>query len=247
MRRLSHPGIGSRELIHDVPVPPAVGSYLDTEVALGVRTRYELFAVRSLGQESMLDSATVVRAAAVTEFSATSTGVGVELAWRIADRSGLVGLGVTRSPAGAQEPEPINGDSLLAANVRGFLDTTFEPGNTYEYRLIMHYGSGETVESAAVRATAPNALALEQNAPNPFNPATRIRFLMPGAGQAEVAVFDVRGRRVRTLLTGEVQAGVAETSWDGRDEAGAPAASGIYFCRLSALGSVATRKMALLR
>ena len=165
-----------------------------------------------------MDSATIVRAAAVSDFSAKSTDIDVQLQWRISDLTGLVGLGLTRSPAGQQAPVPIHGDSLLAASTIRFVDTTFEPGQAYDYQLVLHYSSGTTLGSSSLGVTAPGKFALAQNAPNPFNPSTRIRFMMPTTARAELVVFDVGGRRVRTLLAGEVEAGSAETSWDGRDQ-----------------------------
>jgi hypothetical protein len=235
------------QLIHEAHRPPDEGHYLDSDVPFGARAHYELQSVRTRGRVALIDSATVVRAAGVSGFHATTSGVGVALGWQISDRSGLVGLALTRSPAGTSTPEPIHGDSLLSASTSSFLDTTFEPGRAYDYQLVLHYAGGAASQTASVRATAPNALALEQNAPNPFNPSTRIRFLVPAAGSVELAVFDVRGQRVRTLLSGSQPAGVSEAPWDGRNDAGVPAASGIYFCRLSAQGNVLTRKMVLLR
>ncbi len=237
----------SPQLINEAQVPPPTGSYLDTDVSIGTRARYELRSVRTFGQEAIVDSATIVRAAAVSDFSAKSTDIDVQLQWRISDLTGLVGLGLTRSPAGQQAPVPIHGDSLLAASTIRFVDTTFEPGQAYDYQLVLHYSSGTTLGSSSLGVTAPGKFALAQNAPNPFNPSTRIRFMMPTTARAELVVFDVGGRRVRTLLAGEVEAGSAETSWDGRDQSGTPVASGIYFCRLSALGTSLTRKITLLR
>ncbi len=97
--------------------------------------------------------------------------------------------------------------------------------------------------------SAPGArLALHDNVPNPFNPTTTIRFELPAAGRAELAVYDVAGRRVRTLSAGDhLSAGIHEVVWDGTDGRGAAAASGIYFYRLRASGASITKKMMLIR
>jgi len=94
---------------------------------------------------------------------------------------------------------------------------------------------------------APRRLWLEQNSPNPFNPATRIAFDLPNAGDVELGVYAVNGRRVRTLLHEHREAGRYEVSWDGRDSGGRRAASGVYFYRLTAAGRSITRKMQLLQ
>jgi len=94
----------------------------------------------------------------------------------------------------------------------------------------------------------PRALALHANIPNPFNPATTIRFDLPAAGPVRLAIYDVTGRLVRALAADDSRpAGRFEAVWDGRTEDGAESAAGIYFCRLEAGERVLTRKMALIR
>jgi hypothetical protein len=88
---------------------------------------------------------------------------------------------------------------------------------------------------------------LRQNRPNPFNPATTIKYGLPSAGHVLLCVYDVAGRLVRTLIDGNRPAGWHEAAWDGLDEAGRPAASGVYFCRLASPRSRHTIKMILLR
>jgi flagellar hook assembly protein FlgD len=68
--------------------------------------------------------------------------------------------------------------------------------------------------------------------PNPFNPATTIRFQLATAARVELTVFDVRGAIVSRLLQGERSAGQHAVIWDGLDDSGRPAASGVYLARL---------------
>jgi flagellar hook assembly protein FlgD len=88
---------------------------------------------------------------------------------------------------------------------------------------------------------------LKQNAPNPFNPRTTIRFDLPAAGTVRLAIYDVAGRLVKVLVEGEIPAGSHEAVWDGRDSAGRGMASGGYFARLQAGGKVETVRMGLVR
>lgn len=67
--------------------------------------------------------------------------------------------------------------------------------------------------------------------PNPFNPATTIHLRVPQAGPVDVAIYDVAGRRVRTLHQGRAEAGALDLVWDGRTDNGAAVASGVYLCR----------------
>jgi hypothetical protein len=104
-----------------------------------------------------------------------------------------------------------------------------------------------TTAVAVAAAQAPLRLALEQNVPNPFNPATRIGFDLPGEARVSLAVYDAGGRRVRTLVAGEPRvAGHHEVVWRGVDERGDPVPSGVYFYRLEAGGAAESRKMLLL-
>jgi hypothetical protein len=73
---------------------------------------------------------------------------------------------------------------------------------------------------------------LSQNAPNPFNPTTTLRFTLETGGDAVLAIYDVTGRHVRTLVSGPMDAGAHQVVWDGTDDAGRAVASGVYMCQL---------------
>lgn len=97
-------------------------------------------------------------------------------------------------------------------------------------------------------ATPPAAAArLDPAYPNPFNPAVWIPYDLPAAGPARLAVYDARGRLVRTLAEGERPAGPGRERWDGRDGAGRPAAGGLYYARLTYGGGTWTRPLTLAR
>lgn len=100
--------------------------------------------------------------------------------------------------------------------------------------------------------TAPREYALHQNYPNPFNPETAISYQLSPKGQAAVsqvklAIYNLLGQKVRTLVNTRQPAGRYEVNWDGRDENGAEVSGGIYFYRLSAGDFQQARKMVLLR
>ncbi len=83
--------------------------------------------------------------------------------------------------------------------------------------------------------------------PNPFNPVTTIGYSLKDDGDAEMVVFDLAGRRVRTLLSGFIPAGDHETTWDGLDDRGTPVASGVYFYRLRVGDALETRRMVMVK
>jgi hypothetical protein len=88
---------------------------------------------------------------------------------------------------------------------------------------------------------------LARNTPNPFNPRTRISFELGETQRASLVVFDVRGRRVRTLLSKRLEAGPHWRDWDGTDDGGRRVASGVYLVRLSTRTACATQRMLLLQ
>lgn len=94
---------------------------------------------------------------------------------------------------------------------------------------------------------AGSGFRLDPNYPNPFNPATRIAYRLARSGEVRLVVYDVLGRAVRTLVAARQRAGAYECDWDGRDERGVPAASGVYFYQLRSGDRVLTRKMLLVR
>lgn len=93
----------------------------------------------------------------------------------------------------------------------------------------------------------PSAVALAPCFPNPFNPATTIRFALPRGAAVRLGIYGLDGRLVATLVDGHRTAGVHEIVWRGTDGAGRGVASGTYFCRLQADGITEVRKMVLTR
>jgi len=96
-------------------------------------------------------------------------------------------------------------------------------------------------------SSAPTKFEVSQNAPNPFNPVTTIRFALPQASNWNVSVFDVAGRLVKTFEGHEGGASYVNLQWDGTDQRGAPVASGIYLYRVRAGHYADVKKMVLLK
>jgi hypothetical protein len=94
-------------------------------------------------------------------------------------------------------------------------------------------------------SVSPRLSFLCQNAPNPFRRLTTIRFSLARVGYANLAVFDVTGRRIRELLNGKFGPGPHSTTWDGSDNLGRREAQGVYFYRLES-GNVHDVKKAIL-
>ncbi|HET7224395.1 MAG TPA: FlgD immunoglobulin-like domain containing protein [Candidatus Eisenbacteria bacterium] len=101
--------------------------------------------------------------------------------------------------------------------------------------------------TAGMGEPAPARTALGLALPNPFTSTTTLRMSLRATGPATLAVYDVAGRRVRTLLDGVQRAGARTVTWDGRDEAGARLGAGVYLVRLNAGERVETRRIELVK
>jgi PKD repeat protein len=93
----------------------------------------------------------------------------------------------------------------------------------------------------------PKTYALTQNRPNPFNPGTEISYSLPRGSDVTLIIYNVIGQTVRVLVDGYENAGYRQVVWDGTDQSGREAASGVYFYRLSTDGFSQIRKMVKLR
>ncbi len=95
--------------------------------------------------------------------------------------------------------------------------------------------------------TPDTGLKLMGNSPNPFNPTTSISFRLAEARDGSVFIYDVGGRKIRTLFEGHIQPGVTSLVWDGLDSGGIKSSSGIYFYEVKAGAERQTGRMLLLR
>ncbi|MBI5266908.1 MAG: T9SS type A sorting domain-containing protein [candidate division Zixibacteria bacterium] len=109
------------------------------------------------------------------------------------------------------------------------------------------FGQVSLALGAGSGSSLPKEYALEQNYPNPFNPTTNIAFALPTAGRVEVAVFNVLGQQVNSLVSEDLPAGNHTIVWDGRNSQGESVASGIYFYRIVAGDFSQTKKMMMLK
>ena len=93
----------------------------------------------------------------------------------------------------------------------------------------------------------PDQFSLHQNYPNPFNPTTTIAYDLPEDVFLTLEIYDLLGRKVRTLVNKQVEAGYHKSIWDGRDDFGIDLSSGFYFYRVSTANYNKTQKMVLLK
>jgi beta-glucanase (GH16 family) len=106
------------------------------------------------------------------------------------------------------------------------------------------YQDPETTEAAVT--TNPSSVSLQVSRPNPFREDTAWTFELPRPAAVHVAVFDVHGRHVRTLMHGHLSEGSHAARWDGLATDGTRVASGVYECVLSTGGEKATQSVSFL-
>jgi hypothetical protein len=116
---------------------------------------------------------------------------------------------------------------------------TSESEHTYWY-------NDDTLEVAV--DGIPDEFALHQNYPNPFNPTTTINFDLPEVADVKLVIYDISGRKIRTLVNNSsVAAGYKKIVWNGRDDYGNAVATGMYIYRLRAGEYVDVKKMTFLK
>jgi len=183
---------------------------------------------------------------AITSFEPRVEDGAVHIEWETWSDEGIAGFELLRA-TGSGDLQALTG-ALLPGGVHGYVDRAVEPGTRYDYQLVAHGAEGWTAMSPRVSATVPSAeLALRPNMPNPFADVTTVSFTLPERSDVMLSVYDVAGRRVATLFSGEKSAGAHEVPWNGVGDDGKRVSAGIYFCRVEAGKQSVTRKMMVIR
>ncbi len=106
---------------------------------------------------------------------------------------------------------------------------------------------GTEVRDETGERERPREFMLLQNYPNPFNQTTKIRFTLATPGFVTLNIYDLLGRKVRTLVSQRLSSGYKSVLWDGKNDCGEDVASGIYFYRIMTGDFSETKKLVLLK
>jgi|GEM_PF-3360513 len=147
----------------------------------------------------------------------------------------------------AQHSENFGAKLTLAQPVAGICQTGNYKAHLGFWYCVRNYLGVGVLEPPVAGDVIPKAFRLEQNYPNPFNPGTTIEYALPQPGWVTVAVYNVMGEKIVTLVDEYQAAGYYRTMWDGIDDHDRSAPSGIYFYRLETKGTTTTKKMILLK
>ena len=184
---------------------------------------------------------------AITSFFAEYDGRSVVLSWTVGSEVSLSGFNVYRSEGRGGAYTRLNGEVIAAAVTCSYADDTALPGESYLYRFGWIDGSGEhlSMELSVVTPSMPTTLF--QNFPNPFNPSTSIGYYLSADTDVTLDIFDVSGKHIASLVRERQAKGYHTAAWQGTDDVGNTAGSGVYFCLLRAGKEVSSRKIVMLR
>jgi hypothetical protein len=118
-------------------------------------------------------------------------------------------------------------------------------GNVCVFKFIVKWMPQTGIEEGS--GELPKVFNLGRGTPNPFGDRTEIRYTLPGNAALSLGIYDVLGKKVRTLVSGSVEAGYHTAVWDGRDDRRQPVAPGIYYARMATPGYTGTSKLIHLR
>ncbi len=177
-----------------------------------------------------------------------------ELEWAASTANDLAYYNVYR---GATEDFVHNEDSFIGeSETSDFIDAAMAAGDNYYIVTAVDIHDNESDASDAVSLTSmsvdggagvPDVFALHQNFPNPFNPVTNIRFDVPENSMVSMAIYDLLGHKVRTLINYEMNAGFHSIQWNGTNDHGNPLASGMYIYRINAGEFHAVKKLVFMK
>jgi hypothetical protein len=196
------------------------------------------------------------------EFTLTSSRGEVTVRWEAAERAGRTGWAILRAVKDGGDASNVYAEIAAvdeqATAKYAYRDAQVEDGVVYEYKLEERFASGAGFTYGPKSIRAVGAVHAESTIarcyPNPFSNQVNISYHLAGAGTATnvetvVAVYDISGKLLRTLVSEKQAPGEYIIEWDGTDGAGTPAASGVYLVSLRAGRNVppATKAVVLVR
>ncbi|MDE3058520.1 MAG: carboxypeptidase regulatory-like domain-containing protein [Bacteroidota bacterium] len=165
---------------------------------------------------------------------------------------GVAGYGFTTSTGDYTIVDLAPGTYTISTEAPGYVSgsSTASPtydasGNSQPANASYSVSSVTQVDNPA--GLQPSGYALEQNYPNPFNPSTQIVFSIPQDQHVTIAIYNILGQKVATLVDNNLTAGAHAVTWAGRDGNGLVVPSGIYLYKISTTNFTAVKKMLLLK
>jgi hypothetical protein len=186
----------------------------------------------------------------------------VDISWVSQSETNLSGYYVLRNSSNDLESASVVSRFVPAANSStqnsySYTDTDVYPGNWYYWLQSLDMnGAADYFGSLYVSVSNPGdnpppviplQTALQNIYPNPFNPSTTISFDLSKSGSLDLAIYNLRGERICTLRSGNVEKGAYRQTWNGTDDAGRALPTGVYLVRMVADKYVSNRKLVLIK
>jgi hypothetical protein len=182
----------------------------------------------------------------LTSFTAVAANDEVELNWRTATETNNQGFQIERMNAGGtfEQIGYVAGfGTTTEPKAYSFVDSKLEAGSyTYRLKQIDFDGTFTYSEQVNVDVDIPLVFALEQNYPNPFNPSTTIKYSIAEDGLVKLAIYNMLGEEVTTLVNTQQKAGRYEVSFNAGG-----LSSGVYVYRIESANFTASKKLMLMK
>jgi hypothetical protein len=196
----------------------------------------------------------------LSSFHAIYSEARVELQWITESESNSWGFNVYRSLDKDKNYSQINARLIKAAGnstqrrIYRFQDNRVEEDITYWYQLQQIDIDGATqffgpisMSTSSAISHVPQLFDFYENYPNPFNPSTTLQFDLPSSEHVLMEIFDISGKKVKTLVDEQLSAGSYPVLWDGTNFDNQQVSAGAYFCRIIAGSFQQVNKMMLLK
>jgi hypothetical protein len=184
---------------------------------------------------------------AITNFEAEYLDDVVVIRWCISATEPFEGINIYRADGESGEFLRINKEIVAPEQIGSYSDETAVPGRTYTYRIGAAAADGEVFSVTISLTLPPKPLTLYQNVPNPFNPSTSIAFFLPSSNHVRLVIYDIQGKKIRTLCDETRDMGRHTIHWNGTNDLGNAVGSGVYYYRLDTGKKTLNRKMVILR
>jgi hypothetical protein len=186
-------------------------------------------------------------------FLAEGVEDGIRLRWQFGPDASIASVAVERSERDQGPWSPVDARLVAEGDVSTAIDRTAMAGRTYFYRLVATGTNGEQFHFGPVSGiygvdeSAPIVSFLRDPKPNPSPGRSTVQFTVGRPGFVELSVFDLSGRRVRTIQAGNLAPGAYTREWDGQNDHFTAASDGVYFFVLNTADGRLTRRVALAR
>jgi hypothetical protein len=186
----------------------------------------------------------------LTAFIVVAAGNAAALTWKTATETNNYGFEIERRVVKSEKTKDWEDIGFVAGSGTSSAEHSYRytdagvASGTYAYRLkqIDHDGAFVYSSEAEVTLTAPGVFMLNQNCPNPFNPATQISYQLAAMGAVTLKIYDLLGREIASIVNEEQSAGLHMVTWNA-----AGMATGVYLYQLKAGNFLQTKKMLLLK